>query len=284
LIQFQWGKHQISVLDAGSLWLDGGAMFGVVPKVLWERERTPDAKNRIQLAMNLLLIDDGKRRILVDSGAGTKWSDKQRKIYGLDTRTATEILAPAGFGPDQIDLVVNTHLHFDHAGGNTVIGNRGQLESAFPNARFVMQKGELEMAGWQNERIQASYQTENFEPLKTEAERLWLLEGDSSLGAGVSVLVAPGHTPHMQLILVDSGDETLAFMADLIPTTSHIRYPYIMGYDLEPLKTLETKKRVLPRAVTEKWRLVFQHDTTTKVATLEEVAGHLTPRDVELTC
>lgn len=281
MIQFLWGEHQVSVLDAGSLWLDGGAMFGIVPRVLWEREREPDDRNRIQLAMNVLLIDDGKRRILVDTGAGTKWSEKQLDIYGLKPRTAAEILAPAGFTPEQIDLVVNTHLHFDHAGGNTVLNADGQLESAFPNARFVMQRGELEMAGWDNERIQASYQAENFEPLTRESEQLWLVEGDEALGAGVSVQVAPGHTPNMQMALVTSGKKTLAFLADLIPTTSHIRYPYIMGYDLEPLKTLETKKRLLPRVVAENWHLVFQHDTQTKIATLEDVAGRLKHREVE---
>jgi glyoxylase-like metal-dependent hydrolase (beta-lactamase superfamily II) len=277
LLRFVRGDLQITLLDAGSLKLDGGAMFGIVPRPLWEKERAPDERNRIRLGMNLLLVEDGKRRVLVDTGAGTKWDAKQRDIYGLEPKSAAEILAPAGLAPEQIDLVVNTHLHFDHAGGNTERNERGELVAAFPNARYVVQRGEIETARSPNDRTRASYLPENYEPLLAEG-RFDPVEGTVRIAAGVELRPAPGHTPHMQIPVLVTPEGSVAFLADLVPTASHVPYPYVMGYDLEPLVTLATKRRILPQAAREGWLLVFEHDGEMPVATLEEKDGRLRAR------
>ncbi len=281
MIRFSWGELQLTVLDAGEIWLDGGAMFGVVPKPLWERQRRPDNANRIRLGLNLLLIEDGKTRTLVDTGAGTKWDDKSREIYRIRSKSAADLLTPAGLSPDQIDRVINTHLHFDHAGGNTVVGASGDPVATYPNAEYVVQRGELETARVQNERIRASYLPENFEPL-ADAGRLRLVDGVTELEPFLRLEPVPGHTPHMQMVLVTTNAGTVAFPADLVPTATHVRYPYIMAYDLEPLETLRTKKHVFPRAVSERWRVIFEHDADLPMATLVEESGRLIPRAVEL--
>jgi len=280
VIRFTAGDVRLTILDAGSLWLDGGAMFGVVPKPLWSRLREPDDRNRILLKMNVLLIEDGDQRILVDTGAGTRWGNKEREIYGLESKDADAILAPAGLTADRIDLVINSHLHFDHAGGNVCPDGNGGLRAAFPNARYVVQAGEVETARWKNERIRASYRADDFEPL-TRDDRLWLVEGEASLGPNILLRPAPGHTPHMQVPMVVTAERTVAFLADLVPTTSHLSYPYVMGYDLEPLTTLATKKRFLPEAVREGWYVIFEHDPEIPLATLTEEGGRVEARSVE---
>jgi glyoxylase-like metal-dependent hydrolase (beta-lactamase superfamily II) len=278
LIRFDLGEMRLTLLDAGAVWLDGGAMFGVVPKPLWERERAPDEKNRIQLSMNLLLIEDGKQRTLVDSGAGDKWDDKARAIYRLESRTPRAYLGDVGLAPQQIDCVISTHLHFDHAGGNTERDGEGTLRPTFPNAEYVVQSGELETARWDNERTRASYVGDDFEPLAAETGRLRLAEGDAVWTDRVRLRVAPGHTPAMQMVQIGTGGRTVCYLADLVPTTSHLRLPYLMGYDLEPLRTLETKRRVLREAFDEDWILIFEHDPVTPIGTLEEREGRLGAR------
>lgn len=274
MIRFTSGEVRLSVLPAGSLWLDGGAMFGVVPKPLWSKFRTPDERNRIRLGMNVLLVEDGRRVLLVDNGAGTKWDAKQREIYGLATMSPEEILAPAGLAPADVDVVLDSHLHFDHAGGNTSLDGRGHPVPAFPNARYVVQRGELEFARLDNERIRASYERANFEPIAA-AGLFDLLDGETRVDERVEVLLAPGHTPFLQVPVVRTGEHVVAFLADLVPTTSHVPYPWIMGYDVEPLRTLASKKRILPRAAREGWRLVFEHDADHPLCVLEERAGRL---------
>lgn len=255
-------------------------MFGVVPKPLWEREHKADDRNRILLAMNVLLIEDGKRRILIDTGAGEKWDSKERDIFALETSPAEEWLQPAGLRPEQIDMVVCSHLHFDHAGGNTVRNGENGAVAAFPNAVYVMQQGELDLARFGNERTRASYMPENYEPL-VEAGQVRLVDGDTALTAGISLRLAPGHTPHMQVPLVRAGGGTFAYLADLVPTASHVRAPYIMGYDLEPLATLATKKALLAEAAGHDWRLVFEHDPVLPVGRLVEEKGRLKAAAVE---
>jgi glyoxylase-like metal-dependent hydrolase (beta-lactamase superfamily II) len=280
LIRFAWGELRLSVLDAGTLWLDGGAMFGIIPKPLWSRQRKPDEANRIELAMNLLLIEDGRRTTLVDTGAGLAWDERSRGLYRLDPRSAEQILEPAGLRPRQVDRVVNTHLHFDHAGGNTVRDAAGGWSPSFPAAEYVVQRGELETARWDNERTRGSYRAASFEPL-VEQGRLRLVEGDAALGPHVEVRVAPGHTPHMQVLLVRTGEGTVLFLADLVPTASHLSYPWIMAYDLEPLRTLESKRGLLSQAAVGGWRVVFEHDRELPLATLVERDGKLSARPVE---
>lgn len=275
------GDVRVTILDAGSLWLDGGAMFGVVPKALWARERVPDDANRIELGMNVALVEDGRTRTLIDTGAGTTWTDKARSNYKLDPKKASEIVAQAGLRPEDIDRVVVSHLHFDHAGGNTERRQDGALAAAFPEAEYVMQRGEIELARRDNERIRASYVGEHFEPLLADSGRVRILDGDGPIAPGLEARLAPGHTPHMQVVLVNGGRRTLAFLSDLVPTASHLRYPYIMGYDLEPLTTLATKKRILPEAVREGWFVVFEHDRVTPLAVLRDEDGNVVAHPVE---
>ncbi|HXV77979.1 MAG TPA: MBL fold metallo-hydrolase [Candidatus Polarisedimenticolaceae bacterium] len=267
---------QLTVLRAGELWLDGGAMFGIVPKTLWGKERMADDLNRIRLSMNVLLIDDGRQKWLVDTGAGAEWDEKTRRIYRLDPRPPDDYLADAGATPEQIDVVISSHLHFDHAGGHTRRAGQGETVASFPRASYVVQRAELEIAREVNERTRASYRAADFEPLAAEPGRLRIVDGETRLSRQVSVELAPGHTPGMQIVRVEAGGETVCFLADLVPTTSHVRYPYIMGYDLEPLRTLATKKRVLRRALDEGWTLVFEHDAERPVARLAEAGGKLT--------
>lgn len=274
MIQFGWGELQLTVFDAGPIWLDGGAMFGVVPRPLWQRERTPDGQNRIRLSMNLLLIDDGRCRTLIDTGVGPRWDAKSVAIYGLEPKDAEALLAPVGLEPSAIDRVINSHLHFDHAGGNVEFGADGSGRPAFPRAEYLVQRGELVTARWRNERTRGSYRPDDFEPLVL-AERLRLLDGDTAIDRWVHVRVAPGHTPHMQIVLVVTEQGTLAFLADLVPTTSHLRYPYIMAYDLEPLATLDSKKRCLEEAVAGGWWVVFEHDDQMPVARLVAEDGRI---------
>ncbi len=272
LVRFEFDDLTLMVLPTGTLRLDGGAMFGVVPRPLWEKEHRPDDANRILLAMNVLLVDDGKRKILIDTGAGDKWNSKQSRIFGFDLIDAERYLEPAGVRPDQIDRVICTHLHFDHAGGNTFLNDQGEAVPTFPNAVYTVQKGELETARSRSERTRASYFPENYEPL-AEDGRLQLLDGDGWLTGNLFVRLAPGHTPHMQVPMIRAGGKTFAYLADLVPTASHVRAPWIMGYDLEPLATLATKKRLLAEAVREDWRLVFEHDPAVPVGRLVEKNG-----------
>jgi glyoxylase-like metal-dependent hydrolase (beta-lactamase superfamily II) len=274
VIRFDSGDLRLTILSAGTFWLDGGAMFGVVPKTMWAKLRPPDERNRIRLGMNVLLVDDGTKRTLVDNGAGTKWDAKRRDIYGFKVLSAEELLRPAGLTPADIDVVLDSHLHFDHAGGNTVRDAEGRVVPSFPNARYVVQQGEIDFARTDNERIRASYVRDDFEPVAA-AGLFDFVEGDARVDAWIDVLLAPGHTPFLHVPVVRTGEHTIAFLADLVPTTSHVPFPYIMGYDLEPLRTLDSKKRVLGQAAREGWRLVFEHDEDIPLGVLRDDGGRL---------
>lgn len=274
------GGVRATILDAGRIWLDGGAMFGVVPRTLWSREREPDDSNRIELAMNALLLDDGRQRVLIDTGAGVHWAEKDRTIYRLESKSASGLVAPAGISPEDIDAVVCSHLHFDHAGGNTVQASDGSRVAAFPNARYLLQRGELEFARHTNERTRASYVAEHFEPLLAERGRVEILEGDCRPWPWLALRMAPGHTPHHQVAVVAGGHRKLGFLADLVPTSSHLRFPWIMGYDVEPLATLASKKRFLTEGTRERWWVVFEHDARRALGELFDEAGRIGVRPV----
>jgi glyoxylase-like metal-dependent hydrolase (beta-lactamase superfamily II) len=260
------GAFRLHALEAGLQRLDGGAMFGVVPKPLWERRIPADSRNRIPLGLRCLLIETPDALVLVDTGVGNKEDEKFKEIYGIEnagspTRLEDAIRA-AGHTPQDVDIVISTHLHFDHAGGNTLRGEDGRVVPAFPRARYVVQRGEYEFARLANERVRASYMPDNYEPLADAG--LWdFVDGEAEIVPGVGVVPTPGHTPHHQSVLVRSEGQTACFLADLVPTAAHLPLPWIMGYDLEPLVTLETKRALLERARREDWLLVFEHDPAT---------------------
>jgi glyoxylase-like metal-dependent hydrolase (beta-lactamase superfamily II) len=263
------GGLRIHALEGGMQRLDGGAMFGVVPKPLWERRIPADERNRIPLAMRCLLVETADELVLIETGLGNKEDEKFRGIYGVDNESAEgrpdvlhDSLAAAGFRAADVGVVINTHLHFDHAGGNTYRDEGGEVRLAFPNARYFVQRGEWDWAHRKNERTQASYLPHNFQPLMA-AGRLELVEGDAEILPGISVMRTPGHCPHHQSVLVSSDGETACFLADVVPTFAHLPLPWIMGYDVEPLVTLESKRALLARAAAERWLLVSTHDPVT---------------------
>jgi len=255
-------------IQAGGQRLDGGAMFGVVPKTLWERRIAPDERNRIQLGMRCLLIEHEIGPVLIDTGAGNKENDKFYDIYGIENRGAPgptrleDGLRELGFGVEDIVLVINSHLHFDHAGGNLTRDADGSIRPTFPNARYVVQAGEYHYATHTNERTAGSYFPHNFVPLQ-ESGRFDFVDGERDIIAGIRAIPTPGHTPHHHGLLIESNGERAFYIADLVPTSAHLPLPWIMGYDVEPLVTLETKRRILKRAVDEDWLVVFEHDAST---------------------
>jgi glyoxylase-like metal-dependent hydrolase (beta-lactamase superfamily II) len=270
---FRIGALRCHTLEGGLQRLDGGAMFGVVPRTLWMTRVPPDDRNRIPLAMRCLLVEHPDGLVLIDTGLGNKEAAKFLDIYGVENQGlegATQLedaLASVGFLPSDVRWVINTHLHFDHAGGNTTMDPdleddpRRHVRPTFPNATYVVQRAELEFARHINERTRASYLPPNFEPIAA-AGRWKLLEGEGEVLPGISVRLTPGHVPfHQSVVLRDAG-ETAVFLADLIPTVAHLPLPWIMGYDLEPLRTLESKRRLLQDAVAGGWRLIFEHDPT----------------------
>ena len=263
----QVGRWRVHALQSGGQKLDGGAMFGVVPKPLWERRIPPDERNRIQLTMRCLLVEHERGLVLVDTGAGNKESPKFHEIYGVENegqggRTRLEdALNSLGVQAADIALVIDTHLHFDHAGGNTWVDGAGAVRPAFPNARYVVQAGEYQWATHTNERTGASYFPHNYEPV-IAAGQLDMVAGEVEVWPGIRVIPTPGHTPHHQSVLVEDSGERAFYPADLVPTSAHVPLPWIMGYDVEPLVTLETKRGILRRAVDEHWLLVFEHDAT----------------------
>jgi glyoxylase-like metal-dependent hydrolase (beta-lactamase superfamily II) len=258
------GDVKVHVLHDGTFALDGGALFGVVPRVLWERAHPPDERNRVTLGLNVALIETAGKRILVDTGMGDKWGEKETRIYGLD-RSTTLLggLAELGLGPDDIDVVVNTHLHFDHAGGNTRIVD-GKVVPTFPRARYVVQMGEWEDATRPNERSRASYIEANFVPL-AESRQLDTVQGEVEVAPGVRVVPVGGHTAFHQMAVVEGGGETLVIPTDLLATTSHLPLSWGTGFDLFPLGSLEAKRRLLDQVVKERWRVLFYHDVRTPV-------------------
>ncbi len=262
------GRFRLHAIQAGGQKLDGGAMFGVVPKPLWERRIPADERNRIQLGMRCLLVEHDDGLVLVDTGLGNKENEKFNSIYGTDNRTAEgrtwleASLASLGHRPDDVRLVINTHLHFDHAGGNTYVDEGGDVHPTFPHARYVVQRGELDYATHTNERTAASYFAHNWDAV-IAAGQFDLVEGEREIVAGVRVVGSAGHVPYHQSVLVDGGNgEVACFLADVCPTVSHLPLPWIMGYDVEPLVTLESKRRLLGRAAAEHWLLIFEHDAT----------------------
>ncbi|MBA2565787.1 MAG: MBL fold metallo-hydrolase [Gemmatimonadetes bacterium] len=266
------GDIRVTVLNDGFQRLDGGAMFGVVPKPLWERRIAPDERNRIRLALRCLLLEGPGGPVLVDTGIGSKEQARDSRfcdIYGVEREGGLLAeLDALGLAPEDVRLVVNTHLHFDHCGGNTRLGPDGSVVPTFPNARYVVVRGEWQDAMAPSERNRASYLRDNFVPPQ-QAGLLDLVAPGSVLSPGVQFVHAPGHTRFHQCVRIDGGAGTALFCADLVPTASHIPYPYIMAYDLYPMETLGTKKSLLPEAAGEGWRIVLEHEPENPVGRLQ---------------
>jgi glyoxylase-like metal-dependent hydrolase (beta-lactamase superfamily II) len=272
----QFGDYRVEIVPDTIFRLDGGAMFGVVPRTLWSRVCPPDEHNRIRLNMNCLFIETGQERILIETGIGEKWTPKQAATYGIERERpfAESLRSLAGFGPEEITIVVNTHLHFDHAGGNTKLDAQGRAVPAFPNARYFVSRSEYAHAEAPHERDRASYLPDNWRPLE-QAGQLELKEAAYEVVPGLRMETIAGHSRSMQCARLTRGGQTLFGFADLVPTRAHVPLPWIMGYDLYPVETLEAKKRLLPQAARERWLCLFYHDTEAPLCRLVEEDGKL---------
>ena len=255
------GDFELTVVTDGRYYLDGGAMFGVVPKPLWEQKFPADAHNRLHVAMNSLVIRTGDHTILVDTGAGNKLPDKTRRIFDNEERLLSN-LAEAGFAPDDFDIVINTHLHFDHCGWNTVQRADGSTVPTFPRARYYFQRGEIAHAHQQHERDRVSYLTGNYDPILA-AGRAILLDGDAPIVPGIRVQLFPGHTEHHQAVIIESQNKKAAYVGDLIPTSFHLHPTWVMGYDLSPIACIDNRHRYYRAAIPQRWLTIFTHDPQT---------------------
>lgn len=267
------GDFELISLSDGFIGLDGGAMFGVVPRTLWEKRLPPDDANRIPLGMRPLIVRSGSKTLLIDAGCGDKMDAKLAQIYKLDRRYHLDhSLAEAGVSVDDIDIVVASHLHFDHVGGFTALDKNGRLVPRFPKARYVAHRGEWEDATHPHERNKASYLQENFVPLQ-DAGVLTLVDDGAEIIAGVKYRRSGGHTPNHQVVMIESAGKTAVFTADMYPTSVHIPDPWVMGYDLYPMDTLAFKRAFAKEAVEREYLLFFEHDPSIAAGYLREKDG-----------
>jgi glyoxylase-like metal-dependent hydrolase (beta-lactamase superfamily II) len=257
----QFGDLTLTLVNGGNFRLDGGAMHGLVPKTVWNRLVSCDGLNRVEYATNCLLVEAGGKRTLIETGNGDKFPAREREMYGIDHDQSVEKnLLALGVEPSSVDYVVMTHLHFDHAGGATRRTASGELAPVFARARHIVQRGELHDATHTHERNRASYLAENIGPI-VEAQLLQLVDGEAEFAPGQRVIPTPGHTAHHQSVLLDDGHGRKAlFLGDVVPTSLHVRLTFIMAYDLDVVGTLETKRRILGRALDERWLVIFGHD------------------------
>jgi glyoxylase-like metal-dependent hydrolase (beta-lactamase superfamily II) len=272
----QFGDYRVEVVPDAEFRLDGGAMFGVVPRALWQRVAQPDEENRVRLNANCLYVEAAGERILIETGMGDKWSPRRAEMYGLRReRTLGESLrAVTGCTPEELTIVVNTHLHFDHAGGNTTLNAEGRAVPAFPNARYFVSRDEYEHAESPHERDRASYLPENWRPL-AESGQLELKPAEYEVVPGLRLETIPGHSRTMQCWKLSRGGRTLFGFADLVPTGAHVPAAWVMGYDLYPVETLEAKRKLLPQAARENWLCLFYHDPEAPLALILEEDGKL---------
>ncbi len=282
------GDYRIEIISDTEFRLDGGAMFGVVPRVVWERVCPPDELNRIRMNMNCLFIETATEKILIETGIGEKWTEKEINRYGIfrEKPFAQTLFEKTGFATEDITIVVNTHLHFDHAGGNTSIadfegrnphvrkGVKGEIVPSFPNARYFVSKNEFKQAENPHERHRASYLRENWACL-VDSGQLELKPDNYEVVEGLAMETVRGHSETMQCVRLNRGGETLYSFADLIPTRHHLPLAWVMGYDLYPVETLEAKKTLLPRALKENWLCYFYHDFDSPLCRLTEIDGKL---------
>ncbi|HUO14370.1 MAG TPA: MBL fold metallo-hydrolase [Verrucomicrobiae bacterium] len=289
------GEFELSIFSDGTYPADGGAFFGVVPKVMWSRKVETDERNCITSGLNSLLVRTGKQTVLIETGIGNKLSDRMIKFYGQPAKLLDN-LAAAGISPDEIDIVINSHLHFDHCGWNTIRDKNGKIVPTFPRAKYYAPEGEWKYARRPSERDSISYISDNYDPLVASGQ-MTLLKGAEEIVPGISVETFPGHTAHMQAVIVRSPSARISaashgtaeavpspvacYISDLIPTTAHIDIAWGMAFDLYPLETIESKKRYYARSIPEKWLTVFTHDPKTPWAYVEkDELGKMVAREV----
>jgi glyoxylase-like metal-dependent hydrolase (beta-lactamase superfamily II) len=268
------GDLEIHLLTDGAFYLDGGAMYGVIPKPLWEKVTPPDARNRIRLSMNCLVVRTGGECMLIEAGAGNKLDAKRNDIFGLGgPPRLLDHMAAIGVKPEDVSLVLNTHLHFDHCGWNTILVD-GRLVPTFANARYAVQRGELEWSGHPTDRDRGSYMAENIQPI-TGAGKWWLLEGDGEVAPGIRVMRVPGHNRDMQCVLLEGGGRTLFLPVDLCPTRQHLATHWVMSYDLYPVQTMENKRKWLGEAARNNWHILLCHEAGAPTGFIREQDGRL---------
>jgi glyoxylase-like metal-dependent hydrolase (beta-lactamase superfamily II) len=254
------GDLELTILSDGEYYLDGGTFFGVIPKIMWQRKWVPDEMNRLRAGLNSVLIRGGEKTVLIETGIGNKLGDKMQKIYGHEMKLMKSF-EEAGVSPEEIDVVINTHLHFDHCGWNTIYRD-GKPVPTFPNADYYVQEGEWQHGQLQTERDRISYISDNYNPL-IYSGKMTLLKGDQELLPGISVRIYPGHTQYMQSVIIESQGKKACYISDLIPTTHHIDLAWGMAFDLYPLDTLFSKKKFYAEAIPEEWLVIFTHDPKT---------------------
>jgi glyoxylase-like metal-dependent hydrolase (beta-lactamase superfamily II) len=274
----KFGDYRVEIIPDTEFRLDGGAMFGVVPRNLWSRACPPDEQNRIRMNMNCAFVEAGAEKILIETGIGEKWPAKPVVMYGItrERPLGESLRAIAGVGPEDITIVINTHLHFDHAGGNTKLDAGGQAVPAFPNARYFVSRAEFDHAEQPSERDRASYLPGNWQPLQASGQ-LELKEANYEVVPGLRLENHPGHNRSMQCWRLDRDGRTLFGFADLVPMRAHVPFAWIMGYDLYPAETLEAKKKLLPQAARENWTCLFYHDPDEPLARIVDGDGKLKP-------
>ena len=263
------GDFEVTVCTDGSYRLDGGAMFGVVPKTLWQKRAPADEENRILLGLNTVVVRTGKQTVLIETGIGNKQSAKLRAIH-CNQELLPASLGAAGIPVEEVDIVINTHLHFDHCGWNTTLHPDGSVTPTFPNARYFAHRGEMEHGRLQLERDAVSYLAPNYEPLIATGQMTLLdsdrIAADPEICPGISVELFPGHTRQLMGVHIESGSQHACYISDLIPTSAHLDPTWVMGYDLDPLESIVQRKRFYQRAIPERWLVLFTHDHNTPMA------------------
>jgi glyoxylase-like metal-dependent hydrolase (beta-lactamase superfamily II) len=273
------GDFELNIFSDGTYRLDGGAFFGVIPKTMWSRRVAANEQNYVTAGLNSLLIRTGKQTVLVETGMGNKLSDRMIKFYGQPAQLLNN-LSVAGIAPEDIDIVINSHLHFDHCGWNTTRDKNGTIVPTFPRAKYYAPEGEWQYARHPSERDSISYISDNYDPLVASGQ-MTLLKGGEEIVPGISVKTFPGHTASMQGVIVTSKGRTACYISDLIPTTAHIDLAWGMSFDLYPLQTIESKKEYYAKSIPEKWLTVLTHDPKTPWAYIgKDEDGKITPREV----
>jgi glyoxylase-like metal-dependent hydrolase (beta-lactamase superfamily II) len=266
------GDFELTVVSDGIYRADGGAFFGVVPKILWKRKTQADELNRLTIGLNSVLVRTGKMNVLIETGIGNKLPEKHKKIWETEEKLLAN-LRETGVAPEDIDIVINSHLHFDHCGWNTVHRD-GRAVATFPKAKYYAPEGEWRHGQLQLERDRVSYISDNYNPL-IDSGQMQLLNGQVEIVPGICVVPTPGHTRNMNAVMIQSGGKTACYISDLIPTSWHLDPTWVMAYDLFPLETIDNKKKYYERAIPEQWLTIFTHDPDVPWAYLDNVAGKI---------